>query len=524
MKFLIILNIQVYFCIFITFLNTEGTPNKTEHVDIIEKLLHQPGWKNIKDVEYIIYRRNVYTLNDVINKPVTSNNCANIIRNATIFLGCSYANDLHTIFYTLYNFQGYCFMLLNSGKISAQNCTVKILEKMMELVTLAKYMSGALNAIKKYPKNPFKTLKYTRFPLSKVLTNLQKNDSLKKLIPLENNKESIINALLTITNILLINCLELKKDVSLCKIKQIDLSSMWNFRINEFLTLNSQIKDEKLIIFLSDKMSNLFQRILWNKYVTLGFHFDSNTCETFLTALSPTNDKQDITDNFSKNVIQHTNVEDLMENLQQEYIAENSSKIFVQNNNDIDVFEEMLQEYIAQNSSKNLIQHTNEEDLMENLQQEYIAQNPSINLIRNNNDIDELEQMLQEYIAENSSKNLIQHTNEEDLMENLQQEYIAQNSSRNLIQHTKKEDLMENLQQEYIAQNSSRNLIQHTKKEDLMENLQQEYIVENSPKNLIQLTNEEDLMENVQQEYIAQNSSKNLVRNKNDIDVFEEML
>ncbi|XP_050523592.1 uncharacterized protein LOC126895592 isoform X16 [Daktulosphaira vitifoliae] len=498
MKFLIILNIQVYFCIFITFLNTEGTPNKTEHVDIIEKLLHQPGWKNIKDVEYIIYRRNVYTLNDVINKPVTSNNCANIIRNATIFLGCSYANDLHTIFYTLYNFQGYCFMLLNSGKISAQNCTVKILEKMMELVTLAKYMSGALNAIKKYPKNPFKTLKYTRFPLSKVLTNLQKNDSLKKLIPLENNKESIINALLTITNILLINCLELKKDVSLCKIKQIDLSSMWNFRINEFLTLNSQIKDEKLIIFLSDKMSNLFQRILWNKYVTLGFHFDSNTCETFLTALSPTNDKQDITDNFSKNVIQHTNVEDLMENLQQEYIAENSSKIFVQNNNDIDVFEEMLQEYIAENSSKNLIQHTNEEDLMENLQQEYIAQN--------------------------SSKNLIQHTNEEDLMENLQQEYIAQNPSINLIRNNNDIDELEQMLQEYIAENSSKNLIQHTNEEDLMENLQQEYIVENSPKNLIQLTNEEDLMENVQQEYIAQNSSKNLVRNKNDIDVFEEML
>ncbi|XP_050523615.1 uncharacterized protein LOC126895592 isoform X38 [Daktulosphaira vitifoliae] len=440
MKFLIILNIQVYFCIFITFLNTEGTPNKTEHVDIIEKLLHQPGWKNIKDVEYIIYRRNVYTLNDVINKPVTSNNCANIIRNATIFLGCSYANDLHTIFYTLYNFQGYCFMLLNSGKISAQNCTVKILEKMMELVTLAKYMSGALNAIKKYPKNPFKTLKYTRFPLSKVLTNLQKNDSLKKLIPLENNKESIINALLTITNILLINCLELKKDVSLCKIKQIDLSSMWNFRINEFLTLNSQIKDEKLIIFLSDKMSNLFQRILWNKYVTLGFHFDSNTCETFLTALSPTNDKQD---NFSKNVIQHTNVEDLMENLQQEYIAENSSK--------------------------NLIQHTNEEDLMENLQQEYIAQN--------------------------SSRNLIQHTKKEDLMENLQQEYIAQNSSRNLIQHTKKEDLMENLQQEYIVENSPKNLIQLTNEEDLMENVQQEYIAQNSSKNLVRNKNDIDVFE-----------------------------
>ncbi|XP_050531625.1 uncharacterized protein LOC126900180 isoform X5 [Daktulosphaira vitifoliae] len=465
MKISIILNIQVYFCIFITLLNTEGTPNKRAHVDIITKLLHQPGWKNINDVEYIVYRRNVYTLNDVINKPVTLNNCDNIIRNATKFLGCSFGNDLHTIFYIFYNYQEYCFMLLNSGKISAHNCIVKILEKMIEFVTLTKYMKGALYAIEKYHKNPLNTLKKTRFPLSEVLTNLQKNESLKKLISLENNKESIKTALLTITNILQNSDLELKKDLSLCKIKQIDLSSLWNSWINEFITLNSQRKDEELIIFLSDKMRNLFQRIIWNKYVTLGFKFDSNTCETFLPALSPTNNKQDIAKNSSTYLIQYTNEEDLMENVQQEYIA--------------------------QNSSKNLIQHIKEEDLMENVQQEYIAQN--------------------------SSKNLIQHIKEEDLMENVQQEYIAQNSSKNLIQHIKEEDLMENVQQEYIAQNSSKNLIQHIKEEDLMENVQQECkdLMRHYYTFLASMRSGED---------VAQNSSKNLVRNNNDIDVFEEML
>ncbi|XP_050523623.1 uncharacterized protein LOC126895598 [Daktulosphaira vitifoliae] len=119
-------------------------------------------------------------------------------------------------------------------------------------------------------------------------------------------------------------------------------------------------------------MSNLFQRIIWNKYDTLGFKYDSNTSETFLPALSPTNDKQDIAENSSKNLIQHTNEEDLLENVQLEYIAENSSK--------------------------NMIQPTNEEYFMENVEQEYIAQSPSISLIRNNNDIDDLEVMLQECI------------------------------------------------------------------------------------------------------------------------------
>ncbi|XP_050541329.1 uncharacterized protein LOC126905552 isoform X2 [Daktulosphaira vitifoliae] len=197
---------------------------------------------------------------------------------------------------------------------------------MIEFVPMAKFMKGALYAIEKYHNKPLNTQKKFGFLLSKVLTNLQKNESLKKMFPLKNNKDSIKTALVNITEILQTSHYELNDDIYLCKIKQLGFSSLWNFWINEYVTLKCPRKHEEFIIFLSDKINNLFLTTIWKKYVELGFKFDSNTSETFLPALPHTNVKQGgIAQNSFLNMTQHTNEVDMMENIQQKNIVQNTS-------------------------------------------------------------------------------------------------------------------------------------------------------------------------------------------------------
>ncbi|XP_050541266.1 uncharacterized protein LOC126905530 [Daktulosphaira vitifoliae] len=411
MKISIRLNIQVYFCIFFTFLHTEGTRNMKSNVDIITNFLHQPGWRNINDVEYITYRRNVYTLNDVITKPVTSLNCDNCIRIATLFLGCSYANDLNTIFYTFFKFKEHCLTLLNDGYDSAHDCTLKLLEKMIDIVPIAKLMKGALYTIEKYHNNPLCHRKKIRFLLSEILTNLQKNESLKKLVPLNNSTDSIKAALLTIAHNLRTRYIDIEEDMKFCQIN----NSLWNFWNIEFDILKSQVKYEEFFIFLTDTINNLFLMTIWNKYVELGFKFDSTTNETLLPALPPTNVKQDIEQNPSINLTQHTNEVDITENIQQEYITQNPSINLTQHNND--VLEEMLQE-------TNFTQYSNAVDKLGGIRQEDIAKNPSLNLIQHNNEVVMQETIQQHDFTQNVFINMIQNTTEVDKQEGIRQEDV----------------------------------------------------------------------------------------------------
>ncbi|XP_050523054.1 uncharacterized protein LOC126895337 isoform X2 [Daktulosphaira vitifoliae] len=319
MKMTIILNIQVYLLIYFAVLHTEGTHNKKVNAAIINNFLCQPGWNNINDVEFISYWGKIYELENLFIKPVTLYNCDNCIRQATIFLGCSYAHDLNSILLSLIKFQQHCSDLLNSGDDSAYNCTVTLLTQMIEIVPMAKFMKGALYVIEKYHTIPLNTQKRTRFILSSILTNIQKDETL--LTTLTFSSDSIRDVLVTIASILFARRLELDEEKLFCQLKYLDFNSLWDLWNMEFNKLRYQGKNQELFIFLSDKIKNLILTTIMKKYIELGFKYDWNTSQTFLPALPPTNVKHNTAQNISKHFIQNTSKVDTQEANQQHDIT-----------------------------------------------------------------------------------------------------------------------------------------------------------------------------------------------------------
>ncbi|XP_050540195.1 uncharacterized protein LOC126904885 isoform X2 [Daktulosphaira vitifoliae] len=342
MKIAVTLNIQVYFYILFAILQSEGTHNKKKNADIIYNLLQKLGWKNINDVEYIKYRNeNIYP-DKIFNTRVTLYNCDKFIRQATIFLGCSYIHDLDVMFFILFKFREHCFELLKSDIIRAHKCTVALLAKMIEIVPMAKIMEGALNAIEQYHNKPMKPQNRIHFILSNVLTHLKKNENLKKLIPLNIDKASINAALFRIEDMLSKSILELEEDVRYCKLITLDLCSLWKLWNTEFNTLEFQRKYQELFIFFNDQINDLIVTTICNKYIELGFKFDLNTSQTFLPTPQP-NDNQNITQN-SINFIEHNNNVNAMKNILQKYIAQHSLINLMQPNNEVDKHEEIKKE------------------------------------------------------------------------------------------------------------------------------------------------------------------------------------
>ncbi|XP_050521400.1 uncharacterized protein LOC126894416 isoform X2 [Daktulosphaira vitifoliae] len=364
MEMAITFNIQVYFCIFFSFLHTEGTHNKKKNADIINNFLHLPGWKNINDVESIKYRCKDYKLNELINQTVTTIECDNFIRQATIFLGCSYAHDLNIMFFVLLNFQKHCFQIFFTGNwYKTYDCTVTLLVKMNEIIPVAKFMKGALFAIEKYHNIPMNNHKKNRFILKKVLTNLQENEELNKLFNFYISMDSIKSTLLSIADILRQRKRELKEDLSFCELKPFDLDLLWNIWNMEFNTLKSQRIYQEFYIFLNDKIKYLILTTIWKKYIELGFKFDLNSSQTFLPT-PPTNNNQDTTQN-PIHLTEHTNELDVLEDIQQHDL--------IHHTNEENVMKTILYEYIAQYSFINLVQPTNEVDKQDGIKKEDVT-------------------------------------------------------------------------------------------------------------------------------------------------------
>ncbi|XP_050548205.1 uncharacterized protein LOC126909827 [Daktulosphaira vitifoliae] len=316
------------------FLHTEGTNNKNKNAVIINNFLRQPGWNNINDVELIMYWGKNYELKDLFIKPVTLYNCDNCIRQATIFLECSYVHDLNLMILSLNKFQEHCTYLLISGDDSAHNCKVTLLTKIIEIVPMAKYMKGAFYAIEKYHTIPLNTQKRTRFILSNLLTNIQENETL--FSTLRTSSDSIKDALKTIVNTLFEWRYELHEDKSFCILKNLIFNLLWNLWYMEFDTLRYQGKYQELFIFLSDKIRNLILNTFTKKYIELGFKYESSTSQTFLPTLPLTNVKQDIAQNSSKNYIQNTNEvhaqEEIQQNETKEDIKQESNNFIIHKN------------------------------------------------------------------------------------------------------------------------------------------------------------------------------------------------
>ncbi|XP_050543930.1 uncharacterized protein LOC126906996 [Daktulosphaira vitifoliae] len=475
--------------------------NVKGNVDTINHFLRQKGWININDVEFITYFSNKFLLEDVI-KTVTKFNCDSTIRHATVFLGCSYANDLNKMFIILNKFQEHCHMILRSKNFLniAHNCTVKLVEKIDEITSLATFMKGALDAIEVFHTFPWSTHKNKQsFILCTVIANLQKEETLKKLVPLENTMNSINLTLMYIKRFLLTRHIELLQNMKYCTLKPLDSDSMWNFWDKELGILKSQEKYQEFFLYLNNKIINLVQTIIQKKYVELGFVFNSDKNQTFLPD-SSTVFNIGFVKYPSINMIQNTNNVNIQEEITQKNVIENLSINSKQYSQEIDILEIILREHMEKYPFLNFIQHNDEVDIEVNTRQEDVTQNYPINLMHHNYEKDYLEEIVRECMVYNSSIESIQYTNEVNIQEGITQKGMAYYSPINFEQNINEINIHDGTTQEDVIQNSPLNSIQDNYEEDYLKEIAQEYNANYLHINSIQNTNEVNIQKGITQE------------------------
>ncbi|XP_050536278.1 uncharacterized protein LOC126902736 isoform X1 [Daktulosphaira vitifoliae] len=260
------------------------------HIEIISStkdritfLLENDGWKNLTDVDYVIFRAREYTLQKTLETPITVNNFYTHIRSATIILGCSYANVLKTIFIILDRFLKYCEILMNpeNGKKYAYDCTIELINTISNLSYLATLMNGALVSIDKLHRKPM--AKHKTLILSSLTAKLRIEEicnllSYIQVIP--SNTDYILN---TIQKYLYYRRLNLEDDLKSCKLKCTNLDSLWEILNKQYEFLKEKGSNQEFWTFIKHKINILIHWTNIKKFKNLGFKFDSNTKETYLS-------------------------------------------------------------------------------------------------------------------------------------------------------------------------------------------------------------------------------------------------
>ncbi|XP_050536293.1 uncharacterized protein LOC126902739 [Daktulosphaira vitifoliae] len=250
--------------------------------DEIEYLLKHDGWKKLNDVLYITNFNQKYTLQQTLEMPITSKNCATRIRNATIILGCSYGNVLKTIFFIINRFLGYCESLIhpeNENK-NACDCTIELINIIQNLSYLATLMNGALVIIDKLHHNPMTNC--NKLILSNVTNSLYFENTLKVSLPLQINQLNTQTVLNTIKLYLTFCEVKLEKDLNQCQLKIPNLETLWQKLNKNHQVLKETGNNQNFWSFISQKINILIHWTLIEKYNNLGFKLDLNTKETFL--------------------------------------------------------------------------------------------------------------------------------------------------------------------------------------------------------------------------------------------------
>ncbi|XP_050536291.1 uncharacterized protein LOC126902737 isoform X2 [Daktulosphaira vitifoliae] len=260
--------------------------------DKVKFLFENDGWKNLTEVEYIMYNNNKYTLQQTLQTPVTSNSCNTRIRSATIILGCSYANVLKTIFFIMDRFLEYCETLISSENENkyAYDCTIELINTMPNLSYLATLMKGALVSIDKLHRRPVVNNKRNELILNNVTTKLRIKETLNVLSPLQINPLNTKNIIKIMKNYFIDIKLYIEDDLKFCHLKSINLNSLWQILNKKYQFSNEKNSNQEFRTFISHKIKSLIHWTIIARYTNLGFKFDSSIKKTILLDTSKKNE------------------------------------------------------------------------------------------------------------------------------------------------------------------------------------------------------------------------------------------
>ncbi|XP_050536275.1 uncharacterized protein LOC126902733 isoform X6 [Daktulosphaira vitifoliae] len=261
----------------------------------INSLFKHSGWKNMTDVNYITYLRHNYILQDIIQNTLRYDKPIFCI---TLILGCSYANILKNIFFILNYFQNHCrYYSREENLINYKyNCTVQLLRTIPLLTSLVIYMGSALDALDKTDKHQTESNDLKNFISSKLVNVLQDKNVLKLLPLLQINLSNYEEALLKVLSLIVEWNEELNNGMSICNINSESLTSLWHNLNNEYHNMQLSGSNIEFYNFLRFKIMTICQWAIQEKYVNLGFKFNTDTKETLIPDLLESSEQEHFED------------------------------------------------------------------------------------------------------------------------------------------------------------------------------------------------------------------------------------
>ncbi|XP_050535628.1 uncharacterized protein LOC126902421 [Daktulosphaira vitifoliae] len=248
--------------------------NKSIHdANFIHTFFKNVCWQNLNDVTIVKYFKDDYIIQDILKSPFNRDNYSKRIRIGTLFLGCSYANDLRYIFFMLKNLCTYCHSIADPKQM--YNCSVEIINNTFAIIPMLKKMKGAMDTIENYHIQPWNKNLVIRYMMSNVFESYGFNkESLKKLQPSQDDPEITKSVLEYINKYLNEYMTIIKSEIdTFCLNEQVDLNSLWN----EYKYRSSHNPNIEFYHYLNVQVRNKIYNTIINKFFKLGFLYNIQT-------------------------------------------------------------------------------------------------------------------------------------------------------------------------------------------------------------------------------------------------------
>ncbi|XP_050531372.1 uncharacterized protein LOC126900037 isoform X2 [Daktulosphaira vitifoliae] len=243
------------------------------------------------DVNYITYLKCNFTLIDIIQNTYRYDKQ---IRCMTLLLGCSYANILKNIFFLLNNFHDHCKYFTNHKNLNSYkyDCTIELLKTIPFLTSLVIHMGGALEALDKTHKRPVENNHIKQFILNTLLKELQNEKILKLLTLSQINQLNVDEKLLKILSYITEWDVDLNIGMNICNINSESHISLWKDLSNVYNNTHKDESNIKLYNYMNYKIVKFSQWAIQEKYVNLGFIFNTANNKTSVPALQESTEEE----------------------------------------------------------------------------------------------------------------------------------------------------------------------------------------------------------------------------------------
>ncbi|XP_050543273.1 uncharacterized protein LOC126906633 [Daktulosphaira vitifoliae] len=279
--------VNFYFFLFSMIFYTKSNRSNKKIIDQLDNLLMYSGWDNLSGLHCITYNNTLYYLSSLIEIPTEHIKGDRKIRALTVYLGCSYAKIMNSIFSVISMATQIC-----EKKIKEENDLINGIiwkEEIINIISkfiipMVTMMKGAMDALDLLHKRPWVFCVRPYYMANPILGEIEDIlDNLNKQTLSCDNEFTILSTLqiiYTFSNKRIFNIVNETKGY--CNFFRYDKNYLWEEWSKEYKSLNEQDVKLLFITFLTKKIKAYIKAVIIEKYFNLGFKFDPFTEETFI--------------------------------------------------------------------------------------------------------------------------------------------------------------------------------------------------------------------------------------------------